>query len=270
MAYSEMALEQPVRTVPRRRRRRRKRNDSHLLLLLLAIFLTIFLAGFLTGWLVRGIFIPDPTVPVQADPPAEITETDLQPPLPLDDWRMVLVNPWNPLPDNFVPSLTILENGMKVDLRCYQDLQEMLAACEGEGLEPSICSGYRTMEDQQRLFDDKIRRLQEEGMSLEQARSEAATVVAIPGTSEHHLGLALDIVDADYPVLTEEQEQTPVQKWLIENSWKYGFILRYPSGKSNITGIIYEPWHYRYVGREVAAEVYASGLCFEEYLDQFR
>ena len=107
-------------------------------------------------------------------------------------------------------------------------------------------------------------------MSPEQARSEAATVVAVPGTSEHHLGLALDIVDAGYPFLTEEQEETPVQKWLIENSWKYGFILRYPSGKSDITGIIYEPWHYRYVGREVAAEVYASGLCFEEYLDQFR
>ena len=266
MTYSDMALEQPVRTVPRRRRRRRKKNYTPMILFPLAIFL----AGFLAGWLVRGIFIPEPAVPVQTDPPVETAETQLQPPLPLDDWRMVLVNPWNPVPDNFVPSLTILANGMEVDRRCYQDLQEMLAACEGAGLEPSICSGYRTLEYQQGLFDDKIRRLQEEGMSPEQARSEAATVVAVPGTSEHHLGLALDIVDAGYPFLTEEQEETPVQKWLIENSWKYGFILRYPSGKSDITGIIYEPWRYRYVGREVAAEVYASGLCFEEYLDQFR
>lgn len=266
MTYSDMALEQPVGTVPQRRRRRRKRYYTPLILFPLAIFL----AGFLAGWLVRGIFIPEPTVPVQTDPPAETTKTKLQPPLPLDDWRMVLVNPWNPVPDNFAPSLTILANGTEVDRRCCQDLQEMLTDCERAGLEPSICSGYRTLENQQRLFDDKIRHLQEEGMSPEQARSEAATVVAIPGTSEHHLGLALDIVDAGYPFLTEEQEQTPTQKWLIENSWKYGFILRYPSGKSDITGIIYEPWHYRYVGREVAAEVYASGLCFEEYLSQFR
>ena len=94
------------------------------------------------------------------------------------------------------------------------------------------------------------------------------TVVALPGTSEHQTGLALDIVDAGYQELDEAQENTPVQQWLMRNSWRYGFILRYPTGKSNITGIIYEPWHYRYVGRDAARAIYESGLCLEEYLER--
>ena len=91
-------------------------------------------------------------------------------------------------------------------------------------------------------------------------------MVAYPGTSEHQLGLALDIVDVSYQQLDTEQENTPVQQWLMKNSWKYGFVLRYPADKSDITGIIYEPWHYRYVGKEAAAEIYENKLCLEEYL----
>ena len=91
--------------------------------------------------------------------------------------------------------------------------------------------------------------------------------MARPGTSEHQLGLALDIVDLDYQQLDTRQEETPEQKWLMENSWKYGFILRYPTDKSNITGIIYEPWHYRYVGKEAAKVIHEKGICLEEYLE---
>ena len=106
-----------------------------------------------------------------------------------------------------------------------------------------------------------------EGYSYERAVEEAGTVVAVPGTSEHQTGLALDIVDASYQHLDEAQEDTQVQQWLMEHSWEYGFVLRYPSGKSETTGIIYEPWHYRYVGREAAREMTELGLCLEEYVD---
>ena len=94
----------------------------------------------------------------------------------------------------------------------------------------------------------------------------AATIVALPGTSEHQLGLAVDIVDLDHQLLDESQEQTAVQQWLMTNSWRYGFILRYPTAKTETTGIIYEPWHYRYVGRDHAQAIRQSGQCLEEFL----
>ena len=106
------------------------------------------------------------------------------------------------------------------------------------------------------------------GYSEEEARTETARNVAKPGTSEHQLGLAVDIVDKDYQVLDEAQEDTAVQKWLMENSWRYGFILRYPGDRSDITGIVYEPWHYRYVGRKAAEEIYREGIVLEEYLEK--
>ena len=90
--------------------------------------------------------------------------------------------------------------------------------------------------------------------------------MALPGTSEHHLGLAVDIVDVNYQLLNDAQADTPVQQWLMANSWRYGWILRYPDEKSEITGIIYEPWHYRYVGVEIAQEIMNLGITLEEYL----
>ena len=144
---------------------------------------------------------------------------------------------------------------------------EMLDACRAAGLEPYVASAYRTHSDQIYLHNNKIQRLINEGYSEAEAKVLAGTVVAVPGTSEHELGLALDLVDYSYRNLDEAQENTAVQKWLKENSWKYGFILRYPNDKSQITGIIYEPWHYRYVGKAAAKEIYESGLCLEEYLE---
>ncbi|HIY62152.1 MAG TPA: M15 family metallopeptidase [Candidatus Mediterraneibacter stercoripullorum] len=133
-----------------------------------------------------------------------------------------------------------------------------------------ICASYRTMEKQQTLFNDKKRRVIREGCPASMADKEAAKTVAWPGTSEHQLGLALDIVDLDYQQLDTRQEETPVQQWLMENSWKYGFILRYPTDKSEITGIIYEPWHYRYVGKEAAKVIHEKGICLEEYLENYQ
>ena len=182
------------------------------------------------------------------------------------EWNLLLVNPWNPIPENYEPELTYLRNGQAVDSRCYPELQQMMDDCRTAGLDPLICASYRTMEKQEALFEDKEARLIREGCPENEVEDEAAKVVAYPGTSEHQLGLALDIVDVSYQQLDTEQENTPVQQWLMKNSWKYGFVLRYPADKSDITGIIYEPWHYRYVGKEAAAEIYENKLCLEEYL----
>ena len=142
----------------------------------------------------------------------------------------------------------------------------MMDACRAVGLSPVICSSYRSYEKQEQLLQNKIDRLIAQGYSRDTAETEAAKEVALPGTSEHQLGLAVDIVDLNNQNLDRTQEDTEVQKWLMEHSWEYGFILRYPNGKSEITGIIYEPWHYRYVGKDAAKEIYGQEICLEEYL----
>lgn len=181
------------------------------------------------------------------------------------DWNLVLVNRDNPLPEGYEVTVAALSGGQAVDERCLADLQAMMDDCRAAGLEPIICSSYRTQEKQQELFDEQVRLLESQGLSEEEAQARAGTSVAVPGTSEHQLGLALDIVDADNQLLDASQESMPVQQWLIANSWSYGFVLRYPSDKSDVTGIIYEPWHYRYVGRPAAREMHEGGLCLEEY-----
>lgn len=182
---------------------------------------------------------------------------------------LTLVNPWNTIPDGYEPQLCTLSDGQQLDRRCYDDLMRMLDDCRAAGNSPYICSAYRTWDKQQALFDNKIQRLENEGMDADTARVEAAKVVAVPGTSEHQLGLALDIIDTGYTNLDEGQEDTATQQWLMAHCWDYGFILRYPNGTTDITGIIYEPWHYRYVGRTAAAQIHELGVTFEEYIDMF-
>ena len=162
-----------------------------------------------------------------------------------------------------------LSNGWTVDSRCYDALQQMMDACRAEGLYPVVCSAYRTQDFQQTLHDNKVSEWMEQGYSREEAREKAGHQVAVPGTSEHQLGLAVDIVDVNYQLLDTNQENTAVQKWLLENSWRYGFILRYPTDQTDVTGIVYEPWHYRYVGKEYAQDIYKKGLCLEQYLEQW-
>lgn len=183
-----------------------------------------------------------------------------------EDWQLLLANPWNEIPEDYEVHLKTLPNGLKVDERAYDDLMAMLQACRDAGLAPKICSAYRTTATQTRLYNNKIARLRGAGYGKQAAIKEAGRWVARPGTSEHQLGLALDIVSTSYQALTKKQEQTKEQKWLMEHCWEYGFILRYPNDKSEITGIGYEPWHYRYVGVDIAQDVRDSGLCFEEYL----
>lgn len=182
---------------------------------------------------------------------------------------VTLVNPWHYIPDDYTVELTSISEEYQIATVAYQDYLDMFRDCTNAGYQPAVCSAYRTQEYQQGLFDRKIERLlkdKDHHYTEEQARLIAAQSVAVPGTSEHQLGLALDIVDNRNWNLNESQADMPTQKWLMENSWRYGWILRYPNEKSAITGIIYEPWHYRYVGKEVAAEIYRLDICLEEYL----
>ena len=178
------------------------------------------------------------------------------------EWNLIVVNRWNPIPENYSVELTVLSNGQKVDSRVYPYLQEMFDAARADGIYPIVREGYRTEEEQQEILDDKIQAYINEGYSQWRAERNAKEWVALPGTSEHQLGIAVDI-NADKSKCTNDD----VYAWLAENAYKYGFILRYPLDKQEITGTSYEPWHYRYVGVEAAQEIYEQGICLEEYFE---
>ncbi len=182
--------------------------------------------------------------------------------------EILLVNPWNLLPEDYTVKTISYTYNRSVAEICYEPLCRMIADCEAATNKVTVRSAYRTNSDQVYLYENKVKSLMNQGLSRAEAETEAAKVVAIPGTSEHQLGLAVDLTDASYDKLNEQQEKTPVQQWLMAHCWEYGFILRYPNGKTEKTGIIYEPWHYRYVGVELAMEMKDSGLCLEEYLEQ--
>lgn len=250
----------------RQRRRQRRyrqamRNRIIAALVLLAVIVGVVFA-------VKGCKDKEPTDDTQT-PEVNGTQQPTTPDTPLvnvNDELLTLVNPWNPLPEDWQCDLVTMSDGRKIDSRCYEALEEMMDDCREAGYDPMICSAYRTQETQQGLYDNKVQRLMDSGMSEEEARVEGAKAVAIPGTSEHQLGLAVDIVDYVMQDLTEEQENTDTQKWLMANSWRYGFIHRYPNGRTDITGIIYEPWHYRYVGKDAAQDIFTRNITLEEYL----
>ena len=182
-----------------------------------------------------------------------------------EDWQLILVNKWNPMPEDYQVELTELSNGQSVDERIYPALQKMFDTARSEGIYPTVASGYRTAEKQQDLMEEKIAEYQAEGLTAREAKRKAKEWVAVPGTSEHQLGLGVDI-NAD-GVHSRGKE---VYEWLDRNGYKYGFIRRYPQDKTEITGIINEPWHYRYVGTTAAEEIHRQGVCLEEYLLQVR
>ena len=186
-----------------------------------------------------------------------------------DAWRLILVNSTHLLDEDYAVERTKVGNGQYVDSRIDPELEALLAAAKEAGVEISIISAYRSYDRQVNLYKNKIKRLERQGYSKAEATGEAGTVVAIPGMSEHATGLALDLASKSYPVLEEEQENTDAYQWLIQHCMEYGFILRYPKDKEEITGIIYEPWHFRYVGEEHARIIMEQGLCLEEYLEQY-
>lgn len=230
----------------KRAAKRRKSKEKRLFILLFIAILCV-----VAGKIPHSSF----TVPFHSNTIHHIASED-------NGWNLILVNRDNYIPADYKVQLTELSNGKKVDSRIYPELQEMFDDARAQGYSLFVREGYRTQEEQQQLMDEKIEAYENEGKSKSEAKKLAEQWVAIPGTSEHQLGIAVDI-NAD----TTKSSSDDVYNWLAENAHTYGFIKRYPSNKTDITGVINEPWHYRYVGKEAASKIYSQGICLEEYID---
>ncbi len=198
------------------------------------------------------------------------------PDVDVESWEMMLANPWHPIETYQPPQMGYLNmtlsetdiqtnynpNRCAVDLRIADQLFAFAQGCKDAGLPVYLSSGYRSYDEQSYLFQRKI------GQGY--AEDVAATIVARPGTSEHQTGLACDITDYYRETKDSSLEQTPTYQWLRDNCADYGFVVRYPADKSgsadSVTGIIYEPWHFRYVGVEAAHYMTDNNLCLEEFL----
>ena len=187
--------------------------------------------------------------------------------LSVDDWQLVLVNNQHPVPEDYSFTLGTITGSMKCDVRIIDELMAMLEAAKADGIDLVICSPYRDYNRQTVLFDRKIDYYMERGYSYLEAYKIASITVTVPGASEHQIGLALDIVSDTYTSLDTGFGKTDAGIWLKEHGYEYGFILRYPLGKEYITGIQYEPWHYRYVGKKSATAIMKQGITLEEFLE---
>ena len=211
----------------------------------------------------------------EAEPSSSEAASSSEPPVSLSakaevtterDWRLMLVNPDNILPENFSVDLTMTKYGYEVDSRIVDDVTALIEGAAKDNVKLLICYGYRTLEQSQQLFEKQLRKQRSYGLSEEAALAEAKRWVAPPGTSDHHTGLALDIVTPEHQVLNHAFYNTPAGQWMAEHSWEYGFVIRFPEDKQEITGITYEPWHLRFVGKEHAAEMHKNNECLEEYV----
>lgn len=184
-------------------------------------------------------------------------------------WYLVLVNDKHPMEEGYEPDLAKVAEDRYLDKRVVDAAKEMLADAKAAGLGVYNGSFYRSNEDQARIFNYSMENEKKRGVSYWEAYKAVSLYVAEPGTSEHALGLAMDLTSNVYVELDKGQEKTPEYKWFKENCYKYGFILRYPPETAHITGIEYEPWHYRYVGVEDATKITELGITLEEYLEEY-
>ena len=243
----------------------RKKKAHGLKILILILFLAVIAAAFLLIHMINNGAQPEEAAEaVEYDSQKEAEEESKEQARlekiedEKDQWYLILVNNQNAMPDDFDIETVEVEDGYYIDARVHDALQEMLAGCRDAGYSPRLISTFRTRETQQYLYDHTANKAD----------------TAIPGHSEHECGLAADIVDAGSlgwgDPLIDAQEDMPAQQWLMEHCQDYGFILRYPKDKEDITEIIYEPWHYRYVGKEHASNIMSSGICLEEYLENMQ
>ena len=183
-------------------------------------------------------------------------------------WNLLLVNDWNPLPAGYDSDVTFstVSGGKQVDSRIIDAVNRMLNDAAAYDL--AVVSAYRPKEEQNTLYWRKVQQYTDKGYSDLEAQKVGGTIVKRPGFSEHNCGLAMDVGGSGDYTLEQTFANTPAYAWLIEHCADYGFILRFPQGKEDITGVIYEPWHYRYVGEEAARYIMDNDLCLEEYLAQ--
>ena len=257
---------------------------------LVVLMLLLFGAGWGLWWLLRGEGEEGPGSSGTAQSPSQTPsqpetsaspdpepvsvpepEPDPGPAIDPDDWQLVLINPTHSIEKELEIEFDEVQ-GYKFDSRIAGKVRELIAAAKEDGYSLAIVSGYRTMDRSRMLYANKIAEYQNMGYDEATAKVEAAKWVAPPGTSEHHSGLAMDIVSGDYYTkysdLVEAFENEPEAVWLRENCARFGFILRFPKDKTEITGINYEPWHFRFVGEEHARAIMDQGLCLEEYLGE--
>lgn len=238
----------------RRYSNRRRKNILRVFILLMTIIITVVM------WrtIKIDVQVGELTLPKILQSEKSFADTS-------GEWNLILVDRNHYIPDNYQVELTELSNGKKVDSRIYPELQQMFNDTRAEGLALFVREGYRTTEEQQKIMDEKINEYEKQGYSAKEAKKRAEKYVAIPDTSEHQLGLSVDI-NAD----TDKCSSEKVYQWLDENAYKYGFVKRYPEDKTDITGISNEPWHYRYVGTTVAKIMKEENLCLEEYLEKYK
>ena len=275
--------------MPRRRKKTAAKYLVRRVMFVLLLLLLLALGG-LGLWKLLSPGEEQPSSGSQPEPPSSLSGANIQtgggevappessdPPEPeqpainREDWNLVLINPAHAIEKELEMTFDEVQ-GYKFDSRIAGRVRELIAAAKEDGYSLAIVSGYRTMDRSRVLYANKIAEYQAMGYDEATARVEAAKWVAPPGTSEHHSGLAMDIVSGDYYTkysdLVEEFENEPEAVWLRENCARFGFILRFPKDKVEVTGINYEPWHFRYVGEDHAAAIMEQGLCLEEYLGE--
>lgn len=186
-----------------------------------------------------------------------------------DDWRLVLINKQHPIPDDYEFTLTTITGSMKCDERILEDLLLMLQAAKNDNVNLIICSPYRTDASQVSIFERHVKAYMNKGLNYIDSFKLASQEATVPGYSEHQVGLSIDIYTASHMILDDAYGETEAGRWLAENCSDYGFILRYPKGKEYITSIGYEPWHFRYVGREAAKIIMSGGITLEEFWEQY-
>lgn len=249
-------------TIQRRKKKKAPRCLGKLLLILLWIAAAFFMG--------RAVGKAEKYYKIVEYQPEEFAEQGLGDDLGGDGNEvdtLILVNKENPLPDDYeVELVTLPDRVHKGASQAYEPLCEMLNAGRREGLAFEVCSAYRDIERQRQLFEEDVIALMTRGYSYERAYEEVAKETMPPGCSEHSTGLAFDIVALDYQLLDAGQERTEENIWLREHCAEYGFILRYPKDKEDITQISYESWHFRYVGEKAAKEIMERGITLEEYL----
>ena len=273
--------------MPRRRKKTAAKYLVRRVMFVLLLLLLLALGG-LGLWKLLSPGEEQPSSGSQPEPPSSLSGANIQtgggevappessdPPEPeqpainREDWNLVLINPAHAIEKELEMTFDEVQ-GYKFDSRIAGRVRELIAAAKEDGYSLAIVSGYRTMDRSRVLYANKIAEYQAMGYDEATARVEAAKWVAPPGTSEHHSGLAMDIVSGDYYTkysdLVEEFENEPEAVWLRENCARFGFILRFPKDKVEVTGINYEPWHFRYVGEEAARVCMDQGLAYEEYI----
>lgn len=184
-----------------------------------------------------------------------------------NDWKLLLVNKQHTIPEDYEFILGTIKGSMRCDERIIEPLTKMFAAARKDGINLVVRSPYRDMARQEYLFERKVKNFQKMDMSYLDAYKKASVTVTVPGASEHQIGLAVDITSDTYPMLEVGFSETEAGKWLAEHSCEYGFILRYPLGKEEITGIQFEPWHFRYVGVDAAKVITSQNITLEEFVE---